>query len=657
MITLRGQRKKSQTIVHEIKDFRGGTNKLLDEARVADNEAVTALNLIQVQDGLWRPRWGTDYYGETLGAACDGAAEYVKSDGSTELIAIAGGVAYKSTDGGAWSSISGATFTSGVQCYFMQIAGFLYIANGTDSLSRYNGTSLSTYSALAAPASASAVLASGLASGSFVYYAQVTALNDVGETVGSTEASATVNKKRDTWSTTTCDAMTWTWGSVATANRYQIYLSEESGDEALLTSTTSTSFTDDGSLAINPYVTPPLQNTTAAPKFTSMVVSGNRIWGTNNEAQTEEMYKVYFSGTGTFIGTFSDFYGGGWINLEKGGREIPTKVVHYQSGQGEGRATVLCRTPEGRGAVWQISISTATVGDVSFSVPSAVKVVGSWGTEAPLSVVSDGNNIQFANRKGWFGLGPQQQFYGILRTNELSSKIRTYWKSLIGSQVSGIAAYFYDAKMFISVPTTSSGNNRIVILDTERGNWTVDWSIGAKQFLEYTDTSGNTHFLYVPLGGTQLIEISENIAGDLGTAFSTEYASGRINNSKLWKDFAKVNKAYIKLGSPRGTIRWEVSGSQKTQGFTTIASKTISPTASLTGMGWDLMGNVKMGDTSGVPTTFSDSSDIRYVTIRKKVRDFKFRLTSSSIDTDYILQGFIVEAKPTKTRPPSSWKL
>ncbi|KKR55642.1 MAG: hypothetical protein UT94_C0063G0012, partial [Candidatus Uhrbacteria bacterium GW2011_GWF2_40_263] len=168
------------------------------------------------------------------------------------------------------------------------------------------------------------------------------------------------------------------------ATRYQIYLSDQSGYEVLLGNSDVTNFTDDGTNDLNVYIEVPDANTTGAPKFISMVLSGNRVWATNN---TADMYKVYFSGTGSFIGNFSDFYGGGWINLEKGGREIPVAVKHYQSGTGEGRATVLSRTPDGRGAVWQITITSATVGSTSFSVPSATKVVGSFGTESALGVV------------------------------------------------------------------------------------------------------------------------------------------------------------------------------------------------------------------------------------------------------------------------------
>ena len=128
----------------------------------------------------------------------------------------------------------------------------------------------------------------------------------------------------------------------------------------------------------------------------------------------------------------------GEVALERGGREKPVSVIHYQTGVGEGRTTVLCSTPEGKGSVWQISISQATVGDYSFSVPSASKVVGSSGTDSQLSVVADNNNIWFFNRRGFFTLGPEKNYYGILRTNELSSRIRPYIRGLIGSKINTV---------------------------------------------------------------------------------------------------------------------------------------------------------------------------------------------------------------------------
>lgn len=667
MILQSPSRVRSKDVVVTIDEFDGGTNSLVDEARMNKKFAVESVNLMQVQDGLWKTRWGTQYYGAELAANPDGVSEFVKSDGTTELVAIANGTAYKSTDGGSWSSISGATFTAGTQCYFLQIAGYLYIANGTDPLARYDGTSLTSYTEIDAPANLTASLtASGLTSGSYTYYAQVTALNDVGETVGSTEASITVNKIRDSWNSDT-DKVVWSWDAVASANRYQIYLSDQSGYENLLGESEITNFTDDGTRQINPYIEVPDDNTTSAPAFKSMCLSGNRIWATNNP---DDKYKVYFSGTGQFIGTFSDFYGGGWINLEKGGRETPIAVKHYQSGSGDGRATVLAKTPDGHGAVWQLDITTATVGDTSFSVPSAIKVVGSWGTESLLGVVATNNDIAFPNRKGWFSLGPEKNYYGILRTNERSSNIRPYWRSLIGSKINGICAYFYDAKIFISVPKSSAGNDRMIVYDTERNNWSVDWSIGAKQFLEYTDSSNNTHFLYIPTSGTRLVEISDNYLNDLGSVFNQSYVSPLLPVSDNKTDIMNLREAIVELGRPRGSVKFQVLGIGKDNSFTTLATRTISDFGSNTGVGTDLAGETYASETQASvsggagswaiylldsPITYTQSTTKAAIKKRAKIYAIQFKVSSTTADTDFTILSFQAKGRLVPRRIPSSW--
>lgn len=660
-------RSKNRLTTITVDKFQGGSNSLVDEARMGTQFAVESNNMFQDQDGVWTTKWGSAYYGADYGATPDGAHEYVKSDGTTELVVIAGGKAYKSTDGGAITEITGSTFTSGTQCYFLQISGFLYIANGTDPLARYNGSVLTTYTEINAPANLSASLAaSGLSSGTFTYYAEVTALNDVGETVGSTEASITTSKLRDEWIAGT-DKVVWSWNAVVGANRYQLYISDESGDEALLGSTTETSFTDDGSLAINPYVVTPEDNTTGAPKFKAMCMSGNRIWATNN---ADDKYKVYFSGTGQFLGNFSDFYGGGWINLEKGGREMPVTVKHYQTGQGAGVATVLCKTPDGRGAIWQVDISTATVGDTSFSIPSATKIIGSFGTESILGTVSTDNDIMYPNRKGWYSLGPEKNYYGILRTQELSSNIRPDWRNIISSQVSSICAYYYDAKVFISVPTQETGNDKIAIYDMERRNWAWSWSNGARQFLDYTDSNGNTHFLYIPTSGTKLVELSQNYLNDFGSAFNQSYISPLIPVSKNKTDLLVMKDAIVELGRPKGAIKFQVLGIGKDNSFATIATATITDLGASTGVGSDLVGAFHPTATqsnskqvSGTwtvyftssPSTYSQAITKKAIKKRAKLYAIQFKVFSTTADTSYSILSLQARGSLIARRIPSNW--
>jgi hypothetical protein len=382
------------------------------------------------------------------------------------------------------------------------------------------------------------------------------------------------------------------------------------------------------------------------------------------------MYKVYFSGTGQFLGNFSDFYGGGWINLEKGGREIPVAVKHYQSGQGTGTATVLCKTPDGRGAVWQISITTATVGSTSFSVPSASKVIGSFGTESINGVVATDNDIMFPNRKGWFSLGPEKNFYGILRTRELSSNVRPYWRNFISSLVDTICAYHYDAKVFISVPTSTSGNDKIVIYDLERGNWAKDWNNGAKQFLDYTDTSGNTHFLYIPTSGNKLIELSENYQNDLGVAFNQSYISPLLPVSTDKTDMYNLKEAVVELGRPKGTINFQLLGISKDNSFTSLATTTITSFGSNTGVGSDLAGafhaTATQSNSSGgadswaiyfvdTPSTYAQTITKKAIKKKAKIYAIQFKVYSTNADTSYSILSLQARGTLTKRRLPSSW--
>ena len=664
---LQGSRTKARQSLITIDDFSKGYNNLVDEAKMDKRFAVQSNNLMQVQNGIWKTRWGNKKYGATYTANPDGASEYVKSDGSTELVVVAAGKAWKSTDGGAATEISGATFTAGTKCYFMQISGFLYIANGTDSLTRYNGTVLSTYTEIAAPANLSASLvASGLSSGDYSYYAEVTAVNAVGETVGSTEASITTDKLRADWTAGT-DYVTWDWDAVVGATRYSIYLSEDSGNEYHLGSTNITSFSDDGTIALNPYVVTPISNTTGAPKFKSMTISGNRIWGTND---TDNMYTVYWSGTGNDMGKFSEFYGGGSINLEKGGRETPVAVKHYQKGSGAGVATVLCKTPDGKGAIWQISLTTFTVGDYTFPVPSADKVVGSWGTESIDGVVATDNNIGFPNRKGWFFLGPQQNYYGILRTEEKSSNIRPYWRSLTQAGIKNIAAYYYDAKVFISVPNGPTTNNSTIILDTERNNWAVEWNVGTKQFLEYTDTSGNSHFLYIPTSGTELCELSANFLGDFGGAINQSYTSPLLPVSKSKTDILNLREGIVELGQPQGAIDFSLLGVGKDSAFSTLATATITNFGANTGIGADLPGELiptttraSVSGGAGAwavyllegPSTFAQSITKKAIKKRAKVYGLQFKISSTTADTEFSILSFQAKGSLVPRRLPSTW--
>jgi len=638
-----------------INKFNGGYNSLVDEARLPSNFATACLNLMQDQDGLWTTRWGRDYYGSAISGESSIVAgtEYVKSDGTRELIAIGGttGKVYKSTDDGdTWTQIGTETLSTSHDVYFVQIKNELYIANGSDNLLRYDGSDLNEYSALSTPANLSLTRGAGLSAGDYTYYYQVTAVNSIGETTPCSEVSTTVDKDRDSWSAAD-EYIDLDWDDVTGAERYYIYMSDESGWEVFLGESTASEFRDDGSLVPNDYIEPPDDNTTAAPKFSTMEISGNRIWATGNP---NSKYRVYFSGSGVNLGRFSVWYGGGWVDLEKGGRDVPVGVVHYRTGKGDPIITVLCSSPEGTGSIWQIELTAVTVNDTTITVPLTYKIVGSIGSNAARSIVKARDNVLFANKRGIFALRNKEQMFQVLATDELSQPIRPDYRSLNQSKLDDICAYYYDGKVFFSA-AEGDNNDIVFIFDLERGNWTWKWNFGVKHFFEYTDSSGKTHFLYVPTSGNRLVEISENFTGDFGEPFYQLYLSPLLSVSKDKTDMLKLKEVLVELGRPKGTVTFEVLGIGRSGSVSTLSSRTIGDTISGSGLSYDLFSDFLLSDSEGTPETFSQASVKKAIRIRERVYNIQFKVSANSADTEFTILGLQAKGTLLPKRVPASW--
>lgn len=655
-----------QTKINEynlrISSGKKGTNNSINQARLDKEFAVESTNLWQVQDGIWKTRPGTKYYGQVIEGvdSIDGAVEYQNDSGERLIIAIAGGSAYISSDGGSWSNISGATFTEGEKPFFMQINSKMFIANGVDPLTYYDGSSLLTYSGISAPTGQSAS-ATGIAGSGFSNYYRIVAVNEIGFTTPSNVATVNSTKHRDSWATDASEYTTITWSSVTGANAYQVYWGEFDGEEVLIGQTTGVSFVDYGE-ATNPkniYVETPDDNTTAAPKFRVMEISGNRLWATYDP---NHPWRIYFTGVGQYFvnPAFSPFYGGGYIDLEIGTKNKPVSVVHYRSGKGDPTITALCSSPDGQGTIFQIDLATITVGSgeasTTITVPAASKIVGSIGADSPYGVVKVGDNVFFANKKGVYALRNKAQVFNVLSTDDLTSNIRQGFDSINQSKLTDICAYHRPPRVFFSV-ATSSENDKTIIYDTERRNWTWAWSIGFKQFFEYTDNSNtkSTKFLAVPTSGNRLVEISENYTGDFGEGFLQTFISPLIRISDDYTTQAKIKEAICELGNFRGTLTFSIIGLDRNGQVTTTSTKTITATTGTTGIGDDFFSDLLFSDTANTPSLFAESSTKKKLRVGKKLYAIQFKVTSKNVDTSFELLGFQAKGYLMPARAPSQW--
>lgn len=638
-------------------NFKRGVITLIDKSRLPKNALEEADNLFLVEDGQPSPRPGVDWYGnEVPNASAIQGADYYDADGDIHLVVVAGGVVYRSTDNGeVWSTCSGATLDTTAKVNMNQNDSYLYLTNGVDNIVRYDGsTTLQTYTALTTP-SAPSITKTNLAGTGYNFYYKVSAVSSVGYTGVSPESTAVqTNLNRSSWSVT--NYVTLTMGALQTGQtRYDVYISEDNLTYYYLGSTTNTTYVDDGSALVNPAITAPTVNTTQGPRVAELTNVGSRMYGVRD---ADNRYRIWYSGTGATAGSFAPGASAGYLDWSEGGKYIPVKVEDYRDGKGTPYATVWCKSADGQGCILQMSLDDYTVGDVTVTIPAAYKLPGSRGTPAPGSVVNVLNDYMFYNSQAFYNLGSRAQFLNLLSTDESSANIRPSIKAITATAEEGICSVYYDAKVYFSVPYGDTVNNHVAIFDTERKAWLPKaFTIGFNRMFRYTDTNGIHRLLAYKDGDTTLSEISSSIQGDYREPFTTSLVTGLYPVAKNRFEFQWLEEGEVEFSNPQGTINIELLGIERSRGFATTNTQSID--SNLTTTGWDSFAwdTTAWDDTSEALEAFSESSVKRYFNVQKELNAIQWRITTNTLDGNYVLRTLQTWGTATLAGKPRSWKL
>jgi len=648
-----------------LNNFKKGVITLIDKSRLPKNALEQADNIFLVEDGQPTVRPGTDWFGVALpnGEEIDGFG-YFDFEGAIHIVAVGGGVVYRSDDDAAtWDECTGFTLTSGLVTEMNQYDNHLYLTNGTDNITRYDGTlNLTQYGELATPGAPSAV-ETALSGSGINYNYKVARVNEVGFSTASIKNTGTVstNLDRSTWEAGTNYVTLTTPVSVSGQTRWDIYLSTDdtnyyylssvsSGDEG-----TTADFVDDGTAFVVPSTTAPTDSTATGPKVEELVNVGSRMYGIRD---TENRYRIWFSSGSTPKGAFSSAYDGGYLDWQEGGKYIPKQVADYRDGKGTPLATIWCDSADGEGCIIQMSLDVFTIGNVSVTVPAAYKLPGSRGTPAPGSVVNVLNDYFFYNSQAIYNLGSRQNFQNLLSTDEASSNIRPTIKQVSSTAESGIATAYYDAKVYFSVPYGSDSNNNTAVYDTERKAWLpYAFTKGFKKFLRYTTTDGGRKLLAITPGDNRITKIATSIQGDYGEAFKTELKTGLYPTSKNRFEFQWTEEAEMEFSNPTGTVEIELTGIERGKGFTSQGSASVTAILSSTGHGTALHGTLSHGDTSTAIDTYSESSVKRYFRVGRELNAIQWKVTTESLDGYYVLRTLQTWGTDTTGGKPRSWRI
>lgn len=473
------QNRKKRKILQETLDKWKSVNKLVSKTQVDDDELVDGQNVQFVEDGkIQCPRDGQAYYGSESGTKVTGLFPYYGSDGTKELLRIEGTNLQKYS-AGSWSNVSGATYTDELNTNGVLAYDKLYLENGTDNLTYYDGTSINTFTAISAP-TISNVARTGT-TGTYTYSYKVTAVTNNGETTPSAADSEDANVAELDDST----YMTVTWGSVTNAIGYNVYGRKDGGWYflAYVEGNSSTSYADKGQDSPQEFFTPPEGNSTGGQKGKYITVYKDSLFIAGDSGNPS---RLYYSGGGDKVEDFTIGGGGGFIDINKNdGQEITGLIVFKDS--------LLVFKQR---ATYKFNFTTS-------GLPQVEQVSPNTGCVAPRSIVAVENDVMFAGEDGIYTIGNEAGFaFDVLRTNELSVPVRSEYQSIDPAYIQNIAAVYakqnqQNLVIFCYTPSGSTTNSKAICYDRQRLGWLPTWdNIKANCWAIYKGSDGIRHVLY-----------------------------------------------------------------------------------------------------------------------------------------------------------------
>lgn len=640
--------KPPKTLQLDWDNFKGGLNTLLRQTEIKDNELAQADNLKLVGKGVPTKREGSANYFLTAPSIATGSQRVrglkgvlfaSGTSGVNELVALSDWGMLVKKNGASYSVIPGASWVSGYNAEMVQVYNSLYVTNGIDTLKKYDGASIYGFTQLSKPTGVQVTNLSGV-SGTFTRSFRISAFNNVGETIAS-DAVLVTNTPQDLLTTTL--RITWSTSSPASAVAgYGVY-GVDQGDERFITSVDSSTLRYDYAGAPEPsnLVFPSAADTTNGPIAKYVISHKDKLVMGNIEGYPS---RITWSGGGFNVDKFNWRFGGGYIDIDKDAGDQVKGLIEYQD------QIIVFKER----SIWAVTLAVSD----NIVVPTVKMIMRGVGAVSHRTIRYVENDVFFLSRRGVYTLGNEPNFLNVLRTNEVSARIRPLFETLTASQLEQAVAIYATNKYRLAFPsTTANKNTKEIIYDRERLAWMGPNTYPATPavYEVYYDGSNEEKLVWGDSDDNFVTEFSDSYSNDKGVKIQTILLTKKTAFNNPFR-FKQMKNLYSNWRNVAGTPFVNIILETRDGAVGSAQSFTISASNSGVGWGFDKWGTFKWGTTAGAGSSEGSNDLAKRTRINKVGRTIQVEVTTTGNNDKYELLAMQIQAQELgEGIIPSSW--
>jgi hypothetical protein len=268
-------------------------------------------------------------------------------------------------------------------------------------------------------------------------------------------------------------------------------------------------------------------------------------------------------------------------------------------------------------------------------------ITASHGCISHKTIVPVENDVFFLSRNGVYALGYEPNILNVLRTTEISARVRPFFDNLSIANKQAACAAYYDSKYIISFP----GKDKSLMYDRERLAWMGPWSLDANSLHVYYDSSSNAVLVYGSDSEPKVYNFDSGYSDDDGTVIATHLRTKKEDFGD-WFQFKNIKNISTQFRNVSGTINADIRLQNRKGQVTTAKSFSITTATSNAGWGADQWAVPLWGDSEEHGAATDINEIYRYARLNKAARNIQLSIKTENTSDNYELLSARILGKP-----------